>query len=115
MRLNNTATLAVMATVAAGVAVPVAASSAKAKGTTVVLKNIAFNPRKVTVKKGATVTWSWQDGDTEHTLTSTGKTRFKGTGARKSGTYSVKFTKPGTYTYECTIHPGMTGQIVVKK
>jgi plastocyanin len=114
MRQNHSAALAVLAVVAIGVVVPVAASSAKPAGKTVVLKNISFNPSKVTVKKGATVTWSWQDAPTAHTLTPTGKLRFKGTAARTSGKYSVTFTKAGTYHYECTIHPGMTGEVIVK-
>ncbi len=115
MRLHHSATFAVVAAVAAGVMVPVAVSSAaKPAGKTIVLKNIAFNPNKVTVKKGATVTWSWKDGATPHNVTSTGKTKFKSSATRMSGTYSVKFAKAGTYHYECTIHPGMTGVVIVK-
>jgi len=116
MRLHHPATLAAAAVVAAGVAVPVAASSAAppAGKATVVLKNIAFTPKSVTIKKGGSVTWSWRDGATPHTVTSTGKTHFKSAGARMSGTYSVRFTKAGTYHYVCTIHPGMAGVVVVK-
>jgi plastocyanin len=116
MRLHHSATLAAMAVVAAGVAVPVAASSASAPRAkaTVVLKNIAFNPKSVTIKKGGSVTWKWQDGATPHTVTSQGKTHFKSASARMSGSYTVKFAKAGTYHYVCTIHPGMAGVVVVK-
>jgi plastocyanin len=113
MRLHHSTTLAALA-VAVALAVPVAVSSAAPTGKTVVLKNIAFNPKKVTVKKGATVTWSWQDGATPHNVTATGKTKFKSSPTKQSGKYSVKFAKAGTYHYECTIHPGMTGVVVVK-
>jgi plastocyanin len=115
MRLHHSATFAAVVVVAAAAAVPVAVSSAaRPAGKTIVLKNIAFNPNKVTVKKGATVTWSWQDGATPHNVTSTGRTKFKSSTTRMSGKYSVKFAKAGTYHYECTIHPGMTGVVVVK-
>ena len=113
MRLHHSTTLAVLA-VAVAVAVPVAGSAAAPAGKTVVLKNIAFHPKKVTVMKGATVTWSWQDGATPHNVTATGKTKFKSSPTKQSGKYSVKFAKAGTYHYECTIHPGMTGVVVVK-
>lgn len=81
---------------------------------TVVLKNIAFAPAKLAIRKGQTVTWSWKDGDTQHNLHAVGRLRFKGTGARASGTYRVTFRKRGTYRYECTLHPGMTGTVVVQ-
>ena len=42
-----------------------------------------------------------------------GGLRFKGTGAHFTGSYSVAFKQKGTYYYECTIHPGMQGRIVV--
>jgi len=100
----------------AAVAVPVATSSAAkpAANATVVLKNIAFNPRSVTIKKGGSVTWTWRDGPTPHTVTSTGRTHFKSASARMSGRYTVKFTKAGTYHYVCMIHPGMAGVVIVK-
>jgi plastocyanin len=114
MRPHHSATLAVLAAAAVAVVVPVATSIAAPAGKTVTLKNIAFNPAKVTIKKGATITWVWKDGPTPHTVTSTGKTKFKSTPAKSSGKYSVKFTKAGTYKYVCTIHPGMAGTVVVK-
>ena len=58
--------------------------------------------------------WSWQDGATPHNVTSAGRTKFRSSATKQSGKYSVTFAKTGTYHYECTIHPGMTGVVVVK-
>ncbi|HEY4279162.1 MAG TPA: hypothetical protein VGM91_13150 [Conexibacter sp.] len=78
---------------------------------TVVLKNIAFSPGTVTVKRGSKVTWSWQDHGIAHNVTGSS---FH-SGNRSSGKFTVAFNKAGTFSYRCTIHPGMTGKIVVKK
>ena len=44
---------------------------------------------------------------------STGTRRFKGSPTKATGTYRVRFTRAGTYRYECTIHLGMTGKVFV--
>jgi plastocyanin len=80
---------------------------------TVVLKDVRFSPKRLTVSRGANVTFRWRDGITRHNVTSRGALRFKGSRARASGKYVVRFRKAGTYRYECTLHPGMTGRITV--
>lgn len=99
--------------VAAFVAVPVS-SDAATGGATVVLKDIEFSKPKVTIRRGQTVTWRWQDGLTPHNVYSKGRPRFKGADTRKTGKHVVRFTKAGTYRYVCTIHPGMKGSVVVR-
>lgn len=70
-----------------------------------------FSPRSVTVSAGSQVTWS-NDGALPHTVTSD-------TGGFDSGIltpgagFAVRLTTPGTYDYVCTLHPEMTGTIVV--
>jgi plastocyanin len=81
---------------------------------TVTLKDIAFSPSRLTVSKGTTVTFSWKDNGTAHNVTSVGKKRFKTISDRTSGKRSVRFGKTGTYQYECTLHPGMSGRITVR-
>lgn len=72
-----------------------------------------FQPVKLEVPAGATVTWTNHDEE-PHTVTSPGG-KFKGSSAMDTGdSYSVVFTKPGTYTYFCAVHPFMTATIVVK-
>jgi plastocyanin len=97
---------------------PSAHAAGAPRSATVVLKNISFNPTRVVVRRGGTVKWEWRDGTgvaaVPHTLTSVGRTHFRGQGPRTSGNYSVRFTHPGTYQYICQIHPGMHGEIVVR-
>lgn len=89
----------------------VAASSAGRR--TVVLKDIAFSPARLTIPPGTTVTFAFRDG-TDHNVISRGSKRFKNIGARSSGSQKRTFTRGGRYRYECTLHPGMTGQIRVR-
>jgi plastocyanin len=92
-----------------------AGGAAGAAGTkTVTLKDIAFSPSRLTVSKGTAVTFSWKDDGTRHNVTSTGRKRFKTISDRTSGERPVRFGRAGTYQYECTLHPGMSGRITVR-
>jgi plastocyanin len=71
-----------------------------------------FSPSNFTVKVGTTVTWVNHDGTT-HTVTSKGSSLFDSGNLLTGGSFSYKFTQTGTYRYYCTIHPWMTGTIVV--
>jgi plastocyanin len=76
------------------------------------IDNFFFGPPTLTVPIGATVTWTNSD-DIPHTAVSTGGV-FKSKVMDTDEKFSYTFTKPGTYPYYCTIHPRMTGQVVVK-
>jgi plastocyanin len=78
---------------------------------TVTLKNIAFHPGNLSIHRGDTVTWKWEDGSTEHNVTGSG---FHSR-TQAHGSYSVRFTHAGTFSYRCTIHAaeGMRGKIIV--
>lgn len=72
-----------------------------------------FQPAHLTVPAGARVTWANRDEE-PHTVTSVGG-QFKSSAALDSGdTFSMVFTRPGTYTYFCSVHPFMTATIVVE-
>ena len=91
-----------------------AASPALAATTkTVTIKNIDFSVKTVRIHKGDTVRWNFRDAPTPHNVTSSGSHRFRSSASMKSGSYSVRFTKSGTYRYHCTIHPSMQGKVVV--
>jgi len=105
------ALLSTVVVVAAALGGQVAASGAAGK--TVTLKNIAFSPKKVSISKGAKVTFAFRDGSTEHNVISSGSKRFKPIGVRASGSVTRTFSRAGTYRYSCTLHPGMSGRIVV--
>ena len=66
----------------------------------------------LTVPVGTTVTWLNKDEDV-HTVVSTTLT-FRSPGLETDDAYSYKFTKPGEYQYFCTLHPLMTGKVIVK-
>jgi plastocyanin len=79
-------------------------------GAVVDLKNIAFTPEKVTITAGQTVVWKFDDGSIAHNVTGPG---FRSSD-RTSGIFVHTFTTPGDYRYNCTIHSGMTGEVIVK-
>jgi plastocyanin len=89
-----------------------AADQPSAANAEVKIDNFSFGPQTITVPVGATVTWTNRD-DIPHTSVST-EGVFKSKVLDTDEKFSYKFSKPGTYTYYCTIHPKMTGQVVVK-
>jgi amicyanin len=76
------------------------------------IDNFKFGPEDLTVAVGTTVTWTNRD-DIPHTVVST-------TGAFKSKVldtdekFSFTFTKAGAYDYFCSVHPKMTGKVIVQ-
>ena len=121
MKTNLRLPLAAALVGAAGAAVPVAsalAGPAVAHNHVVKLQNVSIHPARLAIHVGDRVTWRFLDAPaTEHTVTPerrAGGLSFRGTGARFSGSYSVTFTRRGTYYYQCLIHPGMQGRIVVR-
>lgn len=86
--------------------------SANAADIEVKIDNFTFNPQTVTVKAGDTVVWINHD-DIPHTATSkTGVFRSKALDTDDK--FSFTFTTPGTFEYFCSLHPHMTGSIVVE-
>ena len=76
------------------------------------IDNFVFGPQTITVPVGATVTWTNKD-DIPHTSVST-EGVFKSKVLDTDEAFSYTFTKAGTYPYYCTIHPKMTGKVVVQ-
>jgi plastocyanin len=89
-----------------------AVGSAKAANVEVTIDNFTFKPQQVTVKAGDTVTWINHD-DIPHTVTS--KTMiFRSKAMDTDDKFSFTFATPGTFMYFCSLHPHMTGSIVVE-
>ena len=89
-----------------------AASPARAAIIEVKIDNFSFNPKQVTVKAGDTVTWVNHD-DIPHTVMS--KTMvFRSKALDSDDKFSFTFTAPGSFDYFCSLHPMMTGTIVVE-
>jgi len=83
---------------------------AAAATTVVTLKDISFKKSSVHLARGGSVTWVWKDGDTPHNVTFA----HRHSRTQKSGTYTLRFAKAGTFRYHCTIHLGMDGKIIVR-
>ena len=89
-----------------------ASDTPSAPGADVKIDNFSFGPQTITVPVGATVTWTNRD-DIPHTTVST-EGLFKSKVMDTDEKFSYTFTKAGTYPYYCSVHPKMTGQVVVK-
>jgi plastocyanin len=76
------------------------------------IDNFVFGPTAITVPVGTTVTWVNRD-DIPHTVVSTDKV-FKSKVLDTDEKFSFTFTKAGEYPYFCSIHPKMTGKVVVQ-
>jgi plastocyanin len=107
--------IAVIAAFVAGTAIAAAASTpsapAAAAAPMVHIHNFAFGPQTLTVRVGTTVTWV-NDDEEPHTVTASDHSYHSpilNTGMRVSHRYDT----PGQYAYFCSLHPHMTGRIVV--
>jgi len=85
---------------------------AAARDIEVRIGDFAFAPQRLTVKAGATVTWI-NDDDIPHTVASSTKL-YKSKALDTNDRFSFTFTTPGTYEYFCSLHPHMTGTVVVE-
>jgi amicyanin len=88
-----------------------AAAPASADEVAVKIGNFTFGQRELKVKAGTTVTWTNED-DIPHTVVS--QNNFRSKVLDTDGKYSFTFTTPGTYKYFCSLHPHMTGTVIVE-
>jgi plastocyanin len=96
------------AVVAASLATAVAVVPAQAGSTkTVSVKNNAFSPTSVSIKKGGKVTWKWTQGGVPHNVTPASGAAGSATSSKKGFTFTKTFSKAGTFKYVCTIHSSM--------
>jgi len=82
----------------------------------------AFSPTDEVISLAARNTVTWYNADfgfygggagTSHHLVSDDGLTFESNVIAPNGVFRATFTAPGTYTYHCEIHPGMTGTVVV--
>ena len=107
------AAIILLVTMAAGRMTNSASAQTKGPGETAVkIDNFVFTPNTVTIAVGSTVHWTNKD-DIPHNVVSEDKS-FKSKVMDTDEQFSYTFTKPGTYTYFCSIHPKMTGKIIVQ-
>jgi len=89
-----------------------ASAQQKPETTEVKIDNFSFGPGTLTVPVGTTVTWTNRD-DIPHTVVST-EGAFKSKVLDTDEKFAYTFSKAGTYPYFCSIHPKMTGKVIVQ-
>ena len=87
------------------------ASAMPGDSAAVTVGQMRFGPGRVVVKKGATVTWSFEDG-MPHTVTAVDGSFDSGRLAG-GGRFSHTFDQVGTFAYYCALHPSMRGEVAV--
>jgi plastocyanin len=115
MRVAGVATpvmIAILLLFAGSTSVKASNDRPSAVNAAVKIDNFVFGPQTLTVPVGTTVTWTNSD-DIPHTSVST-EGVFKSKVLDTDEKFSYTFTKAGTYPYYCTIHPKMTGKVVVQ-
>jgi plastocyanin len=90
------------------------ASANDAKTNQIVIKDFHFTPQTLTVKAGEKITWINRDEE-PHTVVSVEKQFKKSAPLDTDQEFTITVGAPGTYTYFCSVHPKMTGTIVVVK
>src|SRR5215469_18061549 len=88
------------------------ATSSGAGQNKIEIKDFAFNPQSITVKSGEKITWINRDEE-PHTVVSVGKQFKKSSALDTDQAYTIVAGAAGTYSYFCSVHPKMTGTIVV--
>ncbi|MCO5221843.1 MAG: plastocyanin/azurin family copper-binding protein [Thermomicrobiales bacterium] len=76
--------------------------------TDVAVRDNTFSPDSIEIEPGTTVTWTWE-GKSDHNVYGDGLE----SPIQKTGTYAYTFDDSGQYDYECTLHPGMKGRVIV--
>jgi plastocyanin len=89
------------------------ASASPAGGDSVAIAGFAFEPATMTVKVGATVTWTNEDS-AAHTVKWDDGSQGSGSLTAGGPAYARTFDTPGTFAYVCGIHAAMKGTIVVE-
>ena len=101
-----------LVTVVLAMAAVVPVASAQSVDLQVQIDQFIFAPQRITVKTGTTVTWI-NDDDIPHIVVSNNKL-FKLKTLDTKDSFSFTFMTPGTYDYFCSLHPHMTGTVVVE-
>jgi plastocyanin len=73
--------------------------------------NFTFSPAEITIAPGTTVRWVNHD-DIPHTVVEAGKA-FRSKVLDTDDSFSMTFTSSGSFAYFCSLHPHMTGKVIV--
>lgn len=76
---------------------------------------MAYSPASITVSVGDTVTWKFDDRGVPHQVLGVGDAKsVLASPLQTTGSFTHTFTAPGTYDYTCSLHPDMTGTVIVR-
>jgi plastocyanin len=78
----------------------------------VTVSNDFFSPADIKIAVGSTVTWTWDQNAAIHNVTFN-----DGSGSADltaGATFKKAFPTAGTFSFHCTIHPSMTGSVLVQ-
>lgn len=89
-------------------------SGSDAPAATVRVENMSYTPASVTIKKGETVEWIFDDNGLPHDVVESTDEMFESE-LLTEGSYSYTFEEAGTFDYHCTPHPMMLGKVVVEE
>jgi plastocyanin len=117
-RLGRPAQAAAIALLAAALTFPAAAS---ADNTRVSIFDYQWSNKEVHVNLGEKVTWDWLGPDLEHSVTGISPNDLEwdsdpGTDVphhRAGDEYTLEFTQPGTYLFQCKLHAWVHGEVIV--
>jgi plastocyanin len=101
--------LLAMALAQAPVSAAERSASIAQKRVSVSVRDNAFSPKTATVARGGTVTWRWAGRRSHNVVGPDFKSRLM-----RTGTFSKRFTRTGSFKYVCTVHSGMTGTVRVR-
>ncbi|MFM1722999.1 MULTISPECIES: plastocyanin/azurin family copper-binding protein [Rhodococcus] len=109
-----TAGLITTATLVTGCSSGEADAGGGAPAAVIEVKNMAYTPAQVTIEKGQTVQWKFDDSGLPHDVAGEGSLQGKlKSELLTTGTYEYTFDDAGTFDYHCTPHPMMVGTVVV--
>lgn len=77
------------------------------------IKNYAFSPPEIRIKKGDTITWTNSDS-VQHTVTSDSGNELDSEMLSKGESFSYKFDEVGTFDYHCAPHLSMKAKVIVE-
>ena len=91
---------------------PASTGACPSDAVTITMKDVKFDPKTASATVGQTICWVNEDS-VDHDAVANSGADFKSELFGKGKTFTATVDQPGTVKYECTIHPGMTGEITV--
>ncbi len=89
------------------------AEETPAKSVQVIIDHFAFSPQTLTVPIGTSVAWLNHDSE-PHSVRGTDAKELRSDALDEDQSFTFTFSTPGTYTYYCSLHPHMTGTVIVR-